>query len=341
MVAGVVFAAHPAVDAGVAQPRRQFGAQQQVVDAQAGIGLPVPAEVIPEGVDRRVGMVLAQRIGPALRQQACVGIAAFRLQQGILAPGTRVVDVLVGRHHVVVTGQHHRVAAVEEFLRMRDQPFEPGELVVELRPRLRVAVRQVKAADQHACDRRLEVAAVAVVGVAGQAAAHFDRLRAARQDGDAVPGLLAVPDRAIAGVADLARRKALVGGLQFLQAYDVRRFAREPVAQRPHPAADAVDVESGDLQRGRGHAGWAMTGCKKKPAEGSAGCSPYARQVLPLGLVVLPPVVVLPVVPAALPALLVLAAPAALVALLAPPDDSPGRSLSRRTRISLLTSLTP
>ncbi|SOY64800.1 hypothetical protein CBM2585_B20265 [Cupriavidus taiwanensis] len=73
-------------------------------------------------------------------------------------------------------------------------------------------------------------------------------------------------------------------------------------------------------------------GMQKKPAERSAGYWPYARQVLPVGLVALP------VVPAALPEL---AALVALAVLLAPPDDSPGRSPSRRTRMSLLTSLTP
>ncbi|SPC20282.1 hypothetical protein CT19431_MP80132 [Cupriavidus taiwanensis] len=77
-------------------------------------------------------------------------------------------------------------------------------------------------------------------------------------------------------------------------------------------------------------------GMQKKPAERSAGFWPYARQVLPVGLVALPPVV-----PAALPELAPLVALVALAVLLAPPDDSPGRSPSRRTRMSLLTSLTP
>ena len=51
------------------------------------------------------------------------------------------------------------------------EPLEPLQLVVELRPRGRVAVGQVEAADGDAAHDGLDVAAVGVVGVARQAAA--------------------------------------------------------------------------------------------------------------------------------------------------------------------------
>ena len=90
--------------------------------------------------------------------------------------------------------------------------LEPAQLVVELRPGPRIAVGQVEAADQHAVDRRLDIAAVAVVGIARQAAPGLDRLAAARQDRDAVPALLPVPDRAVAGVADRCLGELLARG---------------------------------------------------------------------------------------------------------------------------------
>ena len=48
-------------------------------------------------------------------------------------------------------------------------------------------------------DRRFDVAAVRIVGIAGQAAAGFHRLGATGEDRHAVPAFLPVPDRAVAG----------------------------------------------------------------------------------------------------------------------------------------------
>jgi hypothetical protein len=47
------------------------------------------------------------------------------------------------------------------------------------------------------------------------------RLYAPRQDGDAVPALLAMPDHAIARVPDRSFRKLLLRRFQLLQADDV------------------------------------------------------------------------------------------------------------------------
>ncbi len=59
VVAGVLLAAHPAIHPGVFQVVRQAGAEQQVVDAQPGVALPVLAEVVPEGIEAPVGETLA------------------------------------------------------------------------------------------------------------------------------------------------------------------------------------------------------------------------------------------------------------------------------------------
>ena len=52
---------------------------------------------------------------------------------------------------------------------MRPQPPEPVELVVEFRPGLRIAVRQIDAGDDDAVDGGLDVARLVIVAVAGQA----------------------------------------------------------------------------------------------------------------------------------------------------------------------------
>jgi hypothetical protein len=73
--------------------------------------------------------------------------------------------------------------------------------------------------------------------------------RLAAQDGDAVPGLLAAPQRVVAGLAQFRLRECLVGGLQFLQADDVGPRALQPGEQVRQAAVDVVDVEGGDLHR--------------------------------------------------------------------------------------------
>ncbi len=112
----------------------------------------------------------------------------------------------VGRHDVVVAREHDRHAGLVERGGVTREPLEPGELVVEFRPGLRVAVRRIERSDQHAVDRGLDVAALGVVRIARQLGARDDRHHAARQDRDAVPGLLAAPHRLVAG---LAQRVAL------------------------------------------------------------------------------------------------------------------------------------
>ena len=241
------------------QPRGGLGVEQEVVDAQTGVPLPALAEVIPERVDALLRVQLAQRVGPALREQAPVALAALGLQQRVLEPRARVVDVEVRRHDVVVAREDHGSAARVELGRVLDQPLEPAQLVVELRSGLRVAVGQVEAPDDEVAHLGLDVAAVIVVGVAGQRATDLDGRGALRQDRDAVPGTLSVPDRVVARGADVEDREPLAHGLEFLQAGDVGLLALEPAEQVWQPGADAVHVEGGDLERrhrGLGPVNW-------------------------------------------------------------------------------------
>ncbi len=69
---------------------------------------------------RLVRVHLAQRVGPALLEQPLERGAAFRLHQRVVVVGARGVDVARLGHDVVVAGEHHRQAGVEEFGGMRD-----------------------------------------------------------------------------------------------------------------------------------------------------------------------------------------------------------------------------
>ena len=153
---------------------------------------------------------------------------------------------MLGRRDVVVAGEHDRRAGLSQRSGVEAQPLEPGELVVEFRAGLRVAVGRIDAGDEDAVDGGLDVAGLDVGSVAGQGGAGEDRLDTAREDGDAVPGALALPDGMVAGTGEVGCREALLVGLQLLQAGDVGLTLAEPFEKVRQPAVDVVDVEGGD-----------------------------------------------------------------------------------------------
>src|SRR5690606_41358214 len=61
--------ADPAIDIRVDEARREHSVQQQMIDAQPRVALPVVAEVLPERVDPLVRMDGGERIDPTLREQ--------------------------------------------------------------------------------------------------------------------------------------------------------------------------------------------------------------------------------------------------------------------------------
>jgi len=86
VIAGVRLSANPLIDAGGFPARFGGGVEENVVDAQAGVSLPVLPEVIPEGVNLFVRKLRADRIGPALREEAFIAFARFGLQQRVFSP---------------------------------------------------------------------------------------------------------------------------------------------------------------------------------------------------------------------------------------------------------------
>ena len=128
---------------------------------------------------------------------------------------------------------------------------------------MRIAVRQIDARNPDllailGADIGLDIAAVLVFRFAIQAALDFFRYLVARQYGDAVEALLPVPDRAIADFLELVGGEALVLGLDFLQAGDIRPRFVKPLQQARQACLDAVDIETGDFHLD-GKAGAATT----------------------------------------------------------------------------------
>ena len=86
MVARVRKAADLAVDASGSDPVAQIGAEQQVVETQAGVALPTLSRIVPEGVDAFTGVRLAQRVGPTAADKPAKCGPALRLDQGVVIP---------------------------------------------------------------------------------------------------------------------------------------------------------------------------------------------------------------------------------------------------------------
>ena len=178
-----------------------------------------------------------------------VGRPRLGLGQRVVVVGAGRIDVARLGRDVVVAGEHHRHARRDQPGGVGVEPLHPRELVVELRPRLRVAVRRVERGDEHAPHRRLDVARLAVVRVAGQRVARQDRLRAAGEDGDAVPRPLPAPDRAVA--RRLQRRRAGSRARAALSSCRQTTSGSASASQSSRlrePLDHAVDVEGRDLQ---------------------------------------------------------------------------------------------
>src|SRR5690349_15532010 len=84
MVAGIRPAPDMPIDARRLQLLRQRLAEKDVVDPKASIGLPALPEIIPERVDRLVGMLLANGVRPPLLEQPRIRRAGRRLQQRVV-----------------------------------------------------------------------------------------------------------------------------------------------------------------------------------------------------------------------------------------------------------------
>src|SRR5262249_11336088 len=155
-------------------------------------------------------------------------------------PALGLVDVPLGRNDIEISRQYDGRCAADELGGVPGETLEPAQLVVESRTGCRVAVRQVEATDGDLPDLRFDVAAMGILGIAGEHAADLGELVPTGEYRNAVPALLAVPDHSVTGGADGELRKFLLRGFQFLQANDIGRALIEPAQKIRQPCADAV-----------------------------------------------------------------------------------------------------
>ena len=160
------------------------------------------------------------------------------------------------------------------------KPLHPGELVVELgrcRPDCRWADRGSRSARRSPPPR---YSATGCRRVAGQAAMGFDGLAAPGEDGDAVPALLAVPDRAIAGLSR-SRRRGISRPAPSIPA-GRRRRARPPSSQSSSPASRpltplTLKVAIRTSNRTRGWSIWFMIFARARDRLAGGHCGREAR----------------------------------------------------------------
>lgn len=140
MIAGVVFAADPTINAGVNQSSGQLRREKQMIESHPLIRLPSVEFVVPECPYRPCRMQLSQSIRPPLRKQPLECFTAGWLHKSVLVQRSGGVNILRSRYHVVIASQHDRDTSCDQVVRMCDQPFEPRQFIREFRTGLRIAV---------------------------------------------------------------------------------------------------------------------------------------------------------------------------------------------------------
>ena len=129
-------------------------------------------------------------------------------------------------HDIVVTGQHYGGSARHEFGGVGNQALKPCQLVIEFRSRLRIPIGEVDGSDQDSLNRRFNVASLMIFKISRQTCACHYRDVVSRENGDAVPGALPLPDCFVPESSKGIYGKGLLLCLELLEANHVRRSFR-------------------------------------------------------------------------------------------------------------------
>ncbi len=70
------------------------------------------------------------RVDRALRDKTAIGLPDLRPEERVIEPSFRRVDVEIGRHDVVVAGEHDRLAACEQAFGVFRQSVEPAQFIL-------------------------------------------------------------------------------------------------------------------------------------------------------------------------------------------------------------------
>src|SRR3954465_289049 len=103
MVAGLLLASRPAIDASALKPVRRLGRAEQMVEPEAEIALPAARGIVPEGVELLlVRMYGAERVGPALMENSAPRGPRLRLHHRVPLRRPCRKDVAILRNDVPV-----------------------------------------------------------------------------------------------------------------------------------------------------------------------------------------------------------------------------------------------
>src|SRR5215831_2819844 len=251
VIAGAWSRANFTIDARADKALRRLGAQQQMIDAKPSVPRTSVSRVVPERVHRRVRAQRPDRVNPTLVQNAPKKRAAFRLKQSVFSIGFGWIDIAVRRHDVVVAREHDRDACAIELLGMPREALHPSKLVREFGAGLWVAVRGIERRDQYPVHGRLDIAALRVNRFARQLRARDNGLAIAGENSDAIPRLLAAPNRAVARFRKRGLRKLRICSLELLKRDDVGLSGAQPVEQVDEALVDIVNVEGRDFHPAR------------------------------------------------------------------------------------------
>ena len=143
MIAGINLATHPSINATIHQLSRQLRREQKMIKSHSLVSQPSLTLVVPECPEGPLRLQFPESVGPTVSKQPSKGLPTLWLDQRVLVQRPSWIDILCGRNNVEVTGQDNRKVTCDQFCSMGNQSFKPAELVIELRPRLRIAVRKV------------------------------------------------------------------------------------------------------------------------------------------------------------------------------------------------------
>ena len=246
MVGGAFELAHFALDAGGSAACGERLRQQHVVDAQAEIALEAAHAVVPPREALLRLREAAEAVDEAQVEQAPEGGALGVGTEDLAGPGGGVVHVAVFGSDVVVAGDDELRMRAQLVFDPAGQRVEPGQLVRVLVAADRLSVRHVGGDHAHAVDGRRDQPLLLV----GKARVADDDLGRglAREQRDAVVGLLPRERHLVTGRLDLGARELVVLKLGFLQADHVGLRDRQPVEQLRQADFQGVHVPGGDFQ---------------------------------------------------------------------------------------------
>jgi hypothetical protein len=130
---------------------------------------------------------------------------------------------------------------------MSRETIQPSELVGEFRTRLRISVWCIKRRYDNTFYCRFDLTTFCVAEIAGQRSSRQNRRCPTREDGDAIPSLLAPPDGFVTRPAYCVRWKLRIRRLELLEADHVRFSDTKPMQKICEALIDVVDVERGNF----------------------------------------------------------------------------------------------